>query len=69
MWWMLAFCLVPILIVAFAGGAVSSSYLVPLFLVVCVVVHVATMFKGHGGAQKESEADVSKEDKSRHGCH
>ncbi|MBI3114694.1 MAG: DUF2933 domain-containing protein [Candidatus Harrisonbacteria bacterium] len=60
----------PILVGVFAGGGVSSGYLVPLLLVVCVVAHVAMMFKGHGGAHEENEADASKEKKEEHrGCH
>src|SRR3989338_2632278 len=48
-WMMLICCLLPLGLLLFAGGTLSSGgYLWPILLGVVIVAHLLVMFKGHG---------------------
>ena len=50
MMWMMLICILPLVILLFAGGKqFSDGYLWPVFIGVFVVAHLWMMFSGHGG--------------------
>lgn len=79
--WMMLICIVPLVVLLFAGGKLSSGgYLWPILIGAFVVAHLWIMFKGHGGhsdADTEEKSDTAltkqPEEKDEHkhggGCH
>ena len=63
MMWMMLICILPLVVLLFAGGKVSSGgYLWPILIGVFVIAHLVMMFKGHGGhndANMEEKSDAS----------
>lgn len=48
--WMMLICIVPLVVLLFVGGELSSGgYLWPILIGVFVAAHLWMMFKGHGG--------------------
>lgn len=80
MWTMAICCVVPILILLFAGGKLSGGgYLWQILIGAFVVGHIWMMFKGHGGHKDGDTEDTSntasdkpkdrhKEDNKHGGC-
>lgn len=66
--WMMLICMVPLVVLLFAGGKLfSAGYLWPILIGTLVVVHLWMMFKGHGG---DTEEDGGKGKHQRGGgCH
>ena len=81
MMWMMLICILPLVVLLFAGGKLSSGgYLWPIRIGAFVIAHLVMMFKGHGGhgdddTQNKSDASSGKQShpKSEHkhggGCH
>ena len=79
MWMMLVCCLLPIGLLLFAGGTLSSGgYLWLILIGVFVVVCIWMMFKGHGERKDDGTEDDKadsvgqpKNDEHKHGgcCH
>ena len=55
MWMMLICCALPLIVLLFVGGTVSSigGYFWPILIGAFVVMHIWTMFRGHGGKNEK----------------
>ena len=57
--WMMFICILPLVVLLFAGGKLfSDGYLWPVFIGIFVIAHIWMMFKGHGGCGGRGNADV-----------
>ena len=79
MLWMILICVLPLVVLLFAGGKLSSGgYLWPILIGAFIVAHLWMMFKGHGGhsdVDEDGETKTPKQpeikNKYQHGggCH
>ena len=72
--WMVLFCLLPLLLLAFMGGTIASGYLLPILIGGMVIVHLVIMYKGRGNAHENRGVntlggDTSKNKETHHCCH
>lgn len=59
MMWMMLICILPLVVLLFAGGRLFSvGYLWPILIGAFVIAHLWMMFKGHGGHGDVGEDDV-----------